>query len=167
VFARICALAIAAAALPAHGVTISIANGAPQLRLTVGSGGGTIDVVSFNIAAASIGNGVAIVGSRTITIVARARATASNSRTATLTADSSSSLSNAATGGQLSFSAISWTASDSDIPSGSFTGTAGQVLATFLNSRQVTTTHTFRYANTQILDAGTYIGRITYTLTMP
>ena len=165
--ARICVLAFAAVVLPAHGVTISIGNGAPQLRLTVGSGGGTIDVVSFNIAAASIGNGVAIVGAPTITIVARARATLANSRTATLTADSSSMLRNAASGGQLSFSAISWTASDSDIPSGSFAGMAGQVLATFLNSRQVTTTHTFRYANTQILDAGTYTGRITYTLTMP
>ena len=164
---RFCFVLLYLLAPPASAVTVTVTNGAPQLRLTIGTTGTTIDTVGFTIPAASMGNGVAITGSPAITLIVRARSNTTNARTATLTVNSATQLTNTTTGAKLPFTAISWTASDTGIPSGAFNGTAAQVLMSVQNSRQVTTTHTFSYANTQILEAGNYTGQVIYTLTMP
>ena len=69
------------------------------------------------------------------------------------------------------FTDISWTSSaigntSADIPSGAFTG-GTQTLATIRANTWVENCHTFSYANTRLVAAGTYTGRVTYTLTSP
>ncbi|MGI9333566.1 MAG: hypothetical protein ACR2RL_10465 [Gammaproteobacteria bacterium] len=148
-----------------HGVTIIIPSfPPPAVLIAVGSFGPTVDQVTFNVPVGSIGNGVPVVGTPSIQVLAAARAAPANSRVVGLVADSRVPLSNGTN--TIPFSAIDWTASDSDIPSGTFNGNI-QLLALFFNSRIVRSTHTFRYSNTQVLDAGTYTGRVTYTLIMP
>lgn len=91
--------------------------------------------------------------------------------TATLTATSPAALTNAA-GDTIPFSQISWTsAGNSDtgtevIPAGTFTG-GTQTLATFAVNSWNESCHTFSYANSAVRAAGTFTGRVTYTLTAP
>ncbi len=147
----------------AHAVTFAIATGSRAISVQIGSAGGTIDKVTFNLTAANVGNGTPVVGTPAIQVIVAARDVVT--RTIQVVADSSSPLvSGAAT---LPFTQISWTASDADIPSGTFSGAAGQMIVTFPTSFQLQNTHTFSYANTQVLQPGTYSGRVTYTITMP
>lgn len=154
-------------ACPAHAVTIIIGSSPPpQIQIQIGSAGGTIDVVSFTVPAANVGDGTPIAQSGAAILVrVSARAVPANSRTAQLLANSATPLTNG--GSTLPFTSISWTASDVDIPSGMFNSTASQLLVQFQNSRRIFNNHTFSYANTQVLAPGTYTGRVTYTLTMP
>jgi hypothetical protein len=69
------------------------------------------------------------------------------------------------------FSQISWTSTANgnaaaDIPAGQFTG-GTQLLANIPSNRWLENCHTFSYANTNVVPAGTYNGRVTYTLTAP
>ncbi len=174
-------LTLLALACPSHAVTFVVANGAARIKLRIGTGdlasqatcnnaagdNGTIDIVSFVLTLANVGNGVAVVGAPTVVVAACARSLAAAPRTATLTANSTTALNNGS-GSTIPFTQISWTAAgDTDIPAGTFTGAAGQVLASFTTSGGRTATHTFSYANTNVVAAGTYTGRVTYTLTMP
>lgn len=156
-------LAVTAAAGMAHATTIVIAPGPRQVQVQIGSAGATIDKVTFSPAAANVGTGTPIVGVPSILVRVLARDTVA--RTVQLVADSSVPLINGAS--SVPFTTVSWTTSDADIGPGTFTGTAGQLIVQFPNNRQISNTHTFRYANTQILQPGTYTGRITYTVTMP
>lgn len=163
---RFCAaLSLVFSAYAAHAVTIVLADGPPLIFVQIGSGGATIDQVSFNVAVANVGNGTPVAGAPVILVAVAARATIGGSRTAQLTANSVVPLVNGAA--TLPFASISWTASDADIPSGTFNGTAAQLLVQFQNSRLLFSNHTFSYANTLVLQAGTFTGRITYTVTMP
>jgi hypothetical protein len=146
-----------------HATTISIAPGSRALLVQIGSGGGTINKVTFTLTAANVGNGVAVVGTPAILVNVAARDTVL--RTVQLVVNSSVPLSNGAS--TLPFSQISWTTSDASIPAGTFSGAAGQLIVTFPTNFQLFNDHTFRYANTQVLQPGTYNGRVTYTVTMP
>lgn len=149
----------------ADAVTIVIAAGAPRLRLRVGAAGATVSTVAFNVTAANVGTGVAVNGTPNITIIAEARALAATPRTATLTVNSSVPL--ASGGNTLPTTAISWTTNDATFPAGSFSAALAQPLTSFNSSRRRTTTHTFRYANVAVVPAGTYVGTVTYSLSMP
>ncbi len=163
--------------MTAEAATIVVGNAPTRVRLRVGATGGAIDVVTFSVPAGSVGNGTPVAGTVTasgvcaannVLIDAEARATPADSRTATLSADSSMPLSSGAD--TIPFTEIEWTASGYapiTIPSGAFSGAAGQVLTSFQNSRRARQCHAFSFRNTQIFGAGTYIGRVTYTLTMP
>lgn len=147
----------------AYATTISIAPGSRALLVQIGTSGGTIDRVTFNLTAANVGNGTPVVGTPTVLVNVAARDTVT--RTVQLVVDSSVPLSNGAS--TLPFSHISWTTSDGSIPAGTFSGAAGQLIVSFPTNFQLYNNHTFRYANTQVLQPGTYSGRITYTVTMP
>ena len=154
-------------AQPAYGVTIIIRsprNLPPSIFIRVGGGGGRVSEVDFDIPSANVGDGTPITGSRRIRIRVRARAFPPNSRIVNMVADSSNPLANGPS--TTPFTSISWISSDADIPSGTFNG-GTQLLMTFFNSRRIRSRHTFSYSNTQILEAGTYTGTVTYTLSMP
>lgn len=90
---------------------------------------------------------------------------------ATLRVTSPASLTNAA-GDTIPFNQISWTvsapgsAAPNVIPAGTFNG-ATQTLATIPANTYIENCHTFSYANSAVRAAGTYNGRVTYTLTSP
>lgn len=90
---------------------------------------------------------------------------------ATLTATSPANLLST-TGDTIPFTQISWTSSgNSDssaqpFPAGAFTG-ATQTIGTIQRNQWAESCHTFSYANSAIRAAGTYNGRVTYTLTAP
>ena len=146
-----------------YATTITVAPGSRAILVQIGTAGGTIDKVTFTLTAANVGSGTPVVGTPGVLINVAARDTVA--RTIQVVADSSAPLVNGAS--TLSFNQISWTASDTDIPAGTFSGAAGQLIVTFPVNFQLFNTHTFRYANTQVLQPGTYTGRITYTITMP
>lgn len=134
--------------------------------LSIRIGGGNISTVTFNVPAASTGNGTPVSGSEQIDIRLVIRAPATEPLTGFLTVDSSVPLSNGA-GGTIPLTSISWTSSEGDIPSGSFNGTASQLLASFPGAVRITDTHTFTFANDTLYDPGTYNGQITYTWSAP
>lgn len=91
---------------------------------------------------------------------------------ATVRATVPTSLVNA--GGQtIPFSQVSWTSSGNGdgaaaqpFPAGTFTpGT--QVIGGIARNQWAESCHTFSYANTNVVAAGTYTGRVTYTLSTP
>lgn len=182
-------------ALPAQALVFNLGNSPTrQLHLQVGTGGDgvqtmpvnpTVDVVSVTVPASALGNSASQVMStsnpNTIDPYPPVRLTCSDGRqvlvsaiarvpfgvaNATLTVNSSAPLTNA-TGETLPFSQISWTSSDGSIPSGTFNTGAAQTVLNMTTSQQYESCHTFRYANTGVVAAGTYRGRVTYTLSMP
>jgi hypothetical protein len=69
------------------------------------------------------------------------------------------------------FSQISWTSTangnaTADIPAGAFNG-GTLALRNIAAGTWVENCHTFSYANTAVVAAGTYTGRVTYTLVLP
>ena len=69
------------------------------------------------------------------------------------------------------FSQISWTSTANgnttpDIPAGTFNG-GTLMLRNIAAGNWVENCHTFWYANTAVVAAGTYTGRVTYTLALP
>ncbi len=91
--------------------------------------------------------------------------------TATLTATVPLSLTDAA-GDTLPFTQISWTSSGNGdsgaepFPAGSFTGTS-QVVGSIAHDQWAESCWTFSYKNTVVPPAGTYTGRVLYTLSVP
>lgn len=92
--------------------------------------------------------------------------------TASLTVTSPVNLTSAA-GDLIPFTQISWTTSalggdttPNVIPAGTFSG-GTQALTGIAANTYVENCHTFRYANTAPRAAGTYNGRVTYTLSTP
>lgn len=90
---------------------------------------------------------------------------------ATLTATSPANLVSVA-GDTIPFTQISWTSAGNGdagaqpFPAGTFTGGA-QTLGTIARNQWAESCHTFSYANSATRAAGTYTGRVTYTLTAP
>lgn len=90
---------------------------------------------------------------------------------ATLRVTSPANLTSAG-GDTIPISQISWTVSapgsgnPNVIPAGTFNG-ATQTLATIPANTYIENCHTFSYANSAIRAAGTYNGRVTYTLSSP
>ena len=78
-----------------------------------------------------------------------------------------------ATGETIPFSQISWTSSGigdgagaQPFPAGTF-ASGVQVIGTIQRNQWAESCHTFSYANTNVVAAGTYTGRVTYTLSTP
>jgi len=70
------------------------------------------------------------------------------------------------------FSQISWTSTAignpaPDIPAGTFTAGGTLTLRNIAAGNWVENCHTFSYANASVVAAGTYTGRVTYTLALP
>jgi hypothetical protein len=154
----------------AHAEMVFIGWGAPaEIRLRVGAPVG-ITMVTHSVPAANVGDGTPVAGTPNSVLI-EASARRANIWQAIFTrfiisVDSSTPLSSG--GNTISFTDISWTAQDGDIPSGSFSGTSGQVILgptrAFL---QVRDWHTFYYNNVRIVPYGTYTGRVTYTAAIP
>jgi len=118
-----------------------------------------------------------LVGPNSVLVDVQARSQLLRPRTATLTADSSAPLTSG--GATIPFSQFAWTSSapgggpngclnaPATIPSGVFSATAGQPLISFNTSRRACMCAQFRYLNQSVVSAGTYTGRVTYTLSMP
>ncbi|MGH6625352.1 MAG: hypothetical protein ACRECD_02200 [Burkholderiaceae bacterium] len=90
---------------------------------------------------------------------------------ATLTATSPANLTSAG-GDTVPFSTISWVSGGNGdasptIPSGSFVGGTTQTLLSIARNRWFESCLQFNYANTALVAAGTFTGRVTYTLSAP
>jgi hypothetical protein len=139
-------------------------------RISIRVGGGNISEVAFTVPAAQLGDGTAITGSQTIRIQVQIRASGANPLTAFLTVDSLTNpleIDDPGSSSTIPFSHISWTARDGDIPSGSFTEAIDQPIVDFVSSQRYRDVHTFTYANTLDLEAGTYTGQVIYTWAVP
>ena len=142
----------------------------PRITIRVGSGGNNVNQVSFTVPANQVGNNTSITDPTAIRIVARIQATAANPLTGSLTIDSfTNPLTNnsPSSNATIPFSEISWTARDGDIPSGFYQEMVNQPLVSFQSSQRYRDFHTFSYANTGVIESGTYEGRVTYTWAVP
>lgn len=156
----------------AGAITFNLKNQASnEISIKVGTGSTKVSEVAFSIPASQLGNGTTITGSPTIKIKVEIRATGTNPLTAFLTVDSFTNplqIIDPGSTNSIPFSQISWTSRNGDIPSGTFAGTIDQPLVDFPSSqRKLDDFHTFIYANTLSLEAGTYTGQVTYTFALP
>ena len=160
-----------------------INNGTPQNNATVNR-------VSVTVPAASLGNGTALAMTSNATqatshydgfvfcnlpsqvyVGGFNRGGRTSGGNGVLTATVTQPLANAA-GDTIPFSQISWTSSGNGdtgaqpFPAGTFTG-GTQTLASFPVNTWRESCHAFSYANSSVVAAGTYNGRVTYTLSMP
>lgn len=90
---------------------------------------------------------------------------------ATLSVTSPNTLGSSA-GDTIAFNTISWISGGNGdtvatLPSGSFVGGATQTLLSVTRNTWFESCLQFNYANTQLVPAGTFNGRVTYTLTAP
>lgn len=133
------------------------------LLLQVGSPGGTVDVVRFDVSALPGSGPVKGVssGQNPVPVIARA---VFLSGQMVLTADSFAPL-NDGHGNTIPFTEIGWKGTGI-MPSTTFSGTTHQLLFTTSRSR-ARGTMSFYYKNTMYLPAGTYSGRVTFTLSSP
>lgn len=152
----------------AEAIVINLPNRAtPRISIRVGAGGNRISTVEFTVPATDIGSDNPVTGIPSIRIRLVIRGPAASPVTGILSADSYSNPLTSNRGNTIPFSDISWTSSNGDIPSGTFTESTSQILATFQSSRQIIDTHTFTYANTGAVAEGVYAGRVVYTWAAP
>jgi hypothetical protein len=154
---------------------------------------GTINVVSATVPIDQVGNGTAqamttdstashsfldnfpfcnLPGQLYVGGFYRSLNAAGGANTATLSANVPASLISA--GGQtIPFSQISWTSSGNrangaePFPAGSFPAGGTLTIGTIRRNRWAESCHSFSYLNTIVAPAGTYTGRVTYTLSVP
>lgn len=178
---------------PAQAWVLTVTPGARAVYLQVGNGtantnNATVNVVNVSVPAGAIGNGIAQVMTSDST---QANSFFDNfavcnppaqvyvggfyrqpSTTATVAVLQVTSPANLLSGADtIAFSQISWTSTangnaGADIPAGTFNG-GTQVLRNITSNTWVENCHTFSYANTNVVAAGIYAGRVTYTLTAP
>lgn len=154
--------------------------------------GGSVNVVLIDVPVAQLGNGTELAmtsnstqnislygdGNNTcptpasqVMVGAGYRRNGNGGANATLTVSSPANLTNA-NGDTIPISQIRWTvaAQGSNVPdaisAGRFNGGV-QTLASVPPNRYLENCHTFLYANSAMRAAGTYEGRVTYTLTAP
>jgi len=150
----------------------------------------TVNTVSVAVPAASVGNGVAQAmttnSAQAISFydgftfcnlpsqvyIGGFYRNTTNTGAATVTATSPANLINGA-GDTIPFTQISWTSSGNGdgaaaqpFPAGAFVGGV-QTIGTISRNQWAESCHTFSYANTSVRPAGTYTGRVTYTLSSP
>lgn len=173
----------------AHAFVVNINNGSRQLYFRVGDPGTAVNTVSVNVTAAILGNGVAQ-QMRSDAVETDSeydgfafcnlpnevyvggyfrRPGNGSGANATLTINPPASLTSAG-GTTIPFSDISWTSSGNGdngtqpFPSGSFSGSSS---INFPANTWRESCHSFTYANTAFVAAGTYTGRVLYTLSSP
>jgi hypothetical protein len=190
------ALASMAAAVPAHAWVLTISPGTRAVYLAVGNATAnadntTVNLVSLTVPAAAVGTGVAQAMTSDSTqanspldnfavctpttgqvyIGGFFRLPTTNATTAVLQVTTPAGLTSGAN--TIPFNEISWTSTSignagaADIPAGSFVSGGTRFLRNFASNTYVENCHTFSYANTTPVAAGTYNGRATYTLTAP
>jgi hypothetical protein len=172
---------------------ITITPGARTVYLGVGNSttnaaNATINLVSVTVPAAAVGTGAAqamtsnstqavspldnftvCVPPNQVYIGGYFREPATTANVARLQVTTPATLSNGVD--TLPFTQISWTSTalgnaTADIPAGTFNG-GTLFLRNFASNRYVENCHTFSYANTNLVAAGVYNGRATYTLANP
>jgi hypothetical protein len=168
--------------------TVSCASG--TLNGAAGTGG-AINLVQVTVPTAQLGNGTALAmtsdSTQSISLYGDGNNTCptpanqlmvgagyrrnSGAASATLTVSSPANLTSAA-GDTIPFTQISWTVSapgsgvPNVIPAGTFNG-GTQTLATVPGNTYIENCHAYSYANSAVRAAGTYNGRVTYTLSSP
>lgn len=175
-----------------RGIYLQVGNGTFSGTMIGGGTPGnntTVNRVSVSVAAAAVGNGVdqSMPGNQSsgtsfydgyafcnvpaeIYIGGFFRKPGSGG-TAVLSSSSPVSLTNPG-GDVIPFTQISWTSSGNGdtgaqpIPSGTFNG-GSQTLASFPANTWNESCHSFKYANDAVVASGTYVGRVTYTLSAP
>lgn len=149
-------------------VYIQIGHGDLRRRGLFGPPSGQVDEVSFAFpAGVRPGDATPVLGTPTIPI-ALLGLSVGNQANFRVTVNSSAGLTNEF-GDTLPFSEISWTTTDGDIPGGTFDDSASQFLMEYNfaptgRGRGVIDYLTFSYANDAIYPAGTYTGRVIYTI---
>lgn len=133
------------------------------LFLRIGSPGGSVDIVGFEVTGEPGSGRVPGISSGPNPVPVEARAAALSGQMF-LTADSSVPL-NDGYGNSIPFTEIGWTGL-SGMPSGTFSGTANQLIVS-TSSRRFQGAQSFYYSNRLFVPSGTYSGRVTYTLSSP
>lgn len=174
-------LAAPASAAP----VIIIPPGERGIGIAVGSAGGTIDLVSFSVPTAQIGNGVPITGDKTIYL--EVGTALPNNTPVLLTADTVLPLADGIDNipfsqitllGSFGTATVGGSCTSSQPGLGNFGpitlgGGAGQIIYSFpvnaFNGQRdsACSVLSFTYANTQNVAAGTYSGRVRFTVTAP
>ena len=134
-----------------------------SLFLRVGSPGGRVDVVRFDVSGLPGSGQVPGISSGPNPVLVRARARFLFGQMI-LTADSAIPL-NDSSGNTIPFSEIGWIGTGG-MPRGRFSGSSGQVVAATSSSR-LNGAMSFYYRNILYVPSGTYTGRVTYTLSSP
>jgi hypothetical protein len=167
-------LVLALMAVPAaYAAHIVISGPGPQLHIAIGSLGATIDTVVFDLGATAPGSGIPIPGSAPVQVEVAYKKQGPGFVIIFVTTDGSSAMActTPATCGATSIpmTAISWTASSGQWPSGTFSGGANQLLLIFLaggGGGAITRREdvlSYSYANSTVYPTGIYQGRVTYT----
>jgi hypothetical protein len=192
--ALVAVVAVAAAA-PAAAWVLNVTPGTRAVYLAVGNAtanadNATVNLVSVNVPAVAVGTGGAqAMGSNStqanspfdnfnvcnpasgqVYIGGFFRLPTTTATTAVLQVSTPANLTSGAD--VIAFNQISWTSTAlgnaaADIPAGTFVSGGTLFLRNFAANTYVENCHTFSYANTQPVAAGTYDGRATYTLTAP
>jgi hypothetical protein len=140
----------------------------PEISIRIGSPN-NLDTVSFSVPTTQLGNSTSVEGTpRRIRIEVEIRSTAANPLTGSLTVDSLiEPLKNTNSSSNIPFTEISWESNNSHIPSGVFQEEVNQFIVSYQSSRRIRARHTFSYANTSVIEAGTYKGSVRYTWAVP
>ena len=149
----------------------------------------TVNVVSVNVPAAQVGSGTAQAMTTNSTAsqslydnftfcnlpgqlyIGGFYRSTSNTGAATLSATSPANLVNS-TGNTIPFTQIRWTSSGNGdtgaqpFPAGAFVGGV-QTIGAISRNQWAESCHSFSYSNSAVVAAGTYTGRVTYTLSAP
>ena len=134
-------------------------------------GAGTLPMTTDSPVTASSYDGFAFCAVPAQVYVAGLFRTPGASANATLTATAPATLVNGA-GDTIPFNTVSWISggigdSPATIPSGTFVGGAAQTLYSVTRNTWFESCLQFNYANLQFVPAGTFTGRVSYTLTAP
>jgi len=137
------------------------------LSLQVGSAGAIIDQVTFRVGGIPGSGAVRGESTGTYPVPFQAWGLLNASGTVTLSADSSQPL-NDGMGHAIAFNQISWQGSGA-VPSGRFSGTSRQTIWQQSTSGWFSSqgAMAFFYDNVLYVPAGTYSGRVTYTISVP
>jgi hypothetical protein len=186
---------VAILSLPAHAWVLNLTPGTRAVYLAVGNAtvtgdNATVNLVSVTVPIGSLGTGAAQVFTTNSTQIISPydnytlcnpaagqvyvggfyRLPTTNATSAVLQVTTPAGLTSGVN--TIPFNQISWTSTalgntGADIPAGTFLSGGTLFLRNFAANSYVENCHTFSYANTAPVAAGTYDGRATYTLTAP
>jgi hypothetical protein len=186
---------VAILSLPVHAWVLNLTPGTRAVYLAVGNAtvtgdNATVNLVSVTVPIGSLGTGAAQVFTTNSTQIISPydnytlcnpaagqvyvggfyRLPTTNATSAVLQVTTPAGLTSGVN--TIPFNQISWTSTalgntGADIPAGTFLSGGTLFLRNFAANSYVENCHTFSYANTAPVAAGTYDGRATYTLTAP
>lgn len=145
------------------------------LSLRVGTAGAPVDLVSFNVPAANVGNATPVAGTGGDLGAGSVTATVlGNGGNVTLQATTGGPIGNGSAG-QIDWSEITTASSNPSLPAPVLANgaSAGVAVAAASGVVNQTATWSYSYANTDVVESGTYGGvntnnsRVTYTASLP